>query len=361
MDIKSLILKELSKKSEIRVADIRGQTGFSRAYINRFFQALVREGKLVRLGKANQARYAKATRTNILRSKNGSLHFKRAFKNIGLLEDKVLVQIKLETGIFSGLADNISSILDYAFTEMLNNAIEHSRSKTITAEMRRDKQAIRFFINDCGIGIFKNIMKKKRLKSELEAIQDLLKGKQTTAPKAHTGEGIFFTSKAADIFVIKGSNKKVIFDNKISDIFIRDISPVSGTRVEFNISLNSGRGLANIFEEYSGGEFEFSKTKVLVALYKIDTDFISRSQARRIMSGLDRFKIIILDFKKVETVGQSFADEVFRVWKSNHPGIKIINQHVNENIEFMINRVLTADEVKRLYNLGRAAKRGVEI
>ena len=57
------------------------------------------------------------------------------------------------------------------------------------------------------------------------------------------------------------------------------------------------------------------------------------------MSGLDKFKTILLDFKNVETVGQGFADEVFRVWKSRHPGIEIIVKNANDNVQFMINHV----------------------
>lgn len=340
MDIRALILRTLAKKREVRVADICGETGFSRAYVNRFFQALVREGVLVRLGKANRTRYVAAAAANIARSRKELLHFKRVFKNAGLSEDRVLEQIKLETGIFLGLPDSVLGIADYAFTEMLNNAIEHSRSKTIAVEMNRDTQQIRFSVNDSGIGIFRNIMKKKRLANELEAIQDLLKGKQTTAPKAHSGEGIFFTSKAVDVFVIRGSHKKVIFDNSLDDIFIRDIPPIIGTKVECRILVNSRRNLTSIFKEYSGDEFEFSKTKVTVALYKLDTEFISRSQARRITSGLDSFRTIILDFKKVKTAGQAFADEIFRVWAKNHPRIRIESRNTNENIDFMINRAL---------------------
>jgi aspartokinase len=69
--------------------------------------------------------------------------------------------------------------------------------------------------------------------------------------------------------------------------------------------------------------------------------YISRSQARRIMSGLDKFKTVVLDFDRVKTVGQGFADEVFRVWQKHHLNIKIIPKNTNENINFMIKRVLS--------------------
>lgn len=341
MAIKTLILKMLTKRKTVKVADVVKATGFSRTYINRFFKELRDEGKIVLIGRANKARYVLAKKGAVAEAKRELLSVRRVLRNKNLSEDAVLDEIKRGTGVFLRLSKNMSSILDYGFTEMLNNAIEHSRSKKIEISMKRNSTDIHFDVVDHGVGIFRHIMEKKHLKSELEAIQDLLKGKQTTAPKKHTGEGIFFTSKVADILLIKSSNKKLIFNNVLGDIFIEDVKPAKGTKITFRIGLKSKRQLDKIFREYGEGSYEFSKTKVIVKLYKMDTDYISRSQARRVVSGLDKFKVIILDFKNVKTAGQAFADEIFRVWQGHHPTIKIIFQNANENISFMINRVLT--------------------
>ena len=69
------------------------------------------------------------------------------------------------------------------------------------------------------------------------------------------------------------------------------------------------------------------------------TIYISRSQARRILVGLEKFESIILDFTRVPTVGQAFADEIFRVFKNKYPKKKIIAINTNEAVKFMINRV----------------------
>ncbi len=132
-------------------------------------------------------------------------------------------------------------------------------------------------------------------------------------------------------------------DNLIKDIFVKDVKKSHiGTKIFFSINIDTNRQLSDIFKEYTGDSFEFARTKVSVKLYKMGSEYISRSQARRILSGLDKFKTVILDFKGVETVGQGFADEVFRVWKLNYPKINIIAQNANENISFMINRTLAA-------------------
>ena len=340
VDIEKLILKILKNKKQITAADIVRRTGFSRMYVNKFLRDLREKGKIVLMGKANQARYISADKYAVARAKKELTSFHKILRNKNLSEDVVLDQIKRNTGIFLDVPKNIFRIVDYAFSEMLNNAIEHSRSKIIEIKIKKDDSGVHFDVVDRGIGIFRHIMKKRSLKNELEAIQDLLKGKQTTAPRNHTGEGIFFTSKVADIFLIQSFNKKLTFNNILEDIFIDDVKPAKGTKVTFFIAIKSERKLDKIFREYSGNSFEFSKTMVVVKLYKMDTDYISRSQARRVLSGLESFKTITLDFKGVKTIGQGFADEVFRVWKSNHPHIEVISKNANDNIEFMVNRAL---------------------
>jgi len=338
MNIEDLILKELKKKKEIKVADIVKATGFSRAYISRIFKKLKDNKKIFQIGKANRAKYILVGKEGFDAAKKRISKSRKILKNKNLSESDVLEEIKKETGIFLDIFENVSVILDYAFTEILNNAIEHSKSEEIIVVMEKEPNRVVFKIIDFGIGIFKNVMKKRNLKNELEAIQDILKGKQTTAPKEHTGEGVFFTSKAADKLTIQSFSKKLIVDNNINDIFIEDTKPIKGTIVKFEIKTASKKGLNKIFREYSGEAFEFDKTEVVVDLYNIDNSYISRSQARRILSGLDKFKKIILDFKNIKTVGQSFADEVFRVWKSNHKDIEIVYKNANENIVFMIER-----------------------
>jgi len=165
-----------------------------------------------------------------------------------------------------------------------------------------------------------------------------LKGKQTTDPKRHTGEGIFFTSKASDKLIIQSFKKKLIIDNILDDIFIEDVKGAKGTIVKFEIETKTRKNLGKLFKKYSEKLFDFDKTEVTIELYIIDTSYISRSQARRVLSGLNKFKKIILDFKNVKTVGQAFADEVFRVWKNKHKDINIVYKNANKNIVFFIER-----------------------
>ena len=336
MDIKRIILNMISKKGQIRAADVVSRTGLSRAYVHRFLKKLADDGLIVLIGKANQAHYVMASDKGALPAR--PLRVRKIITNKGLAEDKVLGQIKKESSIFEGMAGNVSSIIDYALTEMLNNAIEHSSSEKIDLIVTKTAMDIRFTVADQGIGIFNNIRKKKRLPSTMAAIQDLLKGKETTAPERHSGEGIFFTSKIADCLTIKSFEKKVVFDNVGQDIYVRDIQASRGTKVDFVLGLKSKKTLSDLFNHYTDESFQFSKTGVKVKLYHQNIDYVSRSQARRILAGLEKFKTIELDFQDVETIGQAFADEIFRVWRSAHKDIKVIVINANENILLMIRR-----------------------
>jgi predicted transcriptional regulator/anti-sigma regulatory factor (Ser/Thr protein kinase) len=336
MELRTLILNTIKKQGQITTADIVGQTGLSRAYAQRFLKNLADEGAIVLMGKANQAHY-------IIPSKKGTsiekpLRVHRIMLNKDLAEDKVLRQIKEESAIFRDVAANISSIVDYAFTEMLNNAIEHSISEKIDVVIMKTVTDIRFTVTDQGVGIFNNIVKIKRLHTTIEAIQDLLKGKETTAPDAHSGEGIFFTSKIADLLTIKSFEKKLVFDNVGQDIYIKDVQSVKGTKVDFVLGLKSQKKLADLFNKYTDDSFQFSKTAVKIKLYHQDVDYVSRSQARRILAGLEKFKTIELDFKDIKTIGQAFADEVFRIWQSAHKDVKFVVKNANENVMLMIKR-----------------------
>jgi len=339
MDLRQIILNLVEKQGEARASEVIKKTGFSRTYVNRFFQQLRDEGLLLLIGKANKARYIHADNQRYREEMNKIKAKKYLLINKGLEEDDVLTQIKKQTGIFEKLESNVKEIVEYAFLEMVNNAIEHSHSNEIEIEIAKEGRICFFKVKDKGIGIFNNIKEKKNLPDDLSAIQELLKGKTTTLPNEHSGEGIFFTSKLADLFIIRSNTKKVIFSNIEEDLFIKDIKrAIKGTQIYFAIALKAETKLEKIFSQYADETYTFSKTKATIKIYKQKGANISRSQARRLVSGLHNFKNVELDFSEVETVGQAFADEVFRIWHTRYPQIDIVYTNANENIVFMIER-----------------------
>lgn len=342
MDLKKVILRLLEAKKRLKTKDVVTalKNGVSRQYVSRVLNSLAQEGRIVKVGQTTNTFYVLPGRQDEVLASLGN-KIKLRLSNIGLKEHEVLDEINRKLSFIVKAKENIGSIFDYAFSEMLNNAIEHSRSKFIEIEVMKDDGNLYFSINDFGIGVFKNVMKKKGLRSEIEAIQDLLKGKTTTEPQAHSGEGIFFTSKIADIFTLESFEHKLRIDNNIPDVFVEALNRKKrGTKVAFMISLSNKKHLSNIFKDYSADPDEpnFDKTTVLVKLYTMGTIYVSRSQARRVLAGLDKFRHIILDYDKVPTIGQAFADEIYRVFQNKQPNIKLETVNANESVQFMIDR-----------------------
>jgi len=340
MDLRKLILAHAEKQGTIRSAEIVSKAKLSRTYVHRALKALESEGKLVRMGKANTSRYVLAERRMLDAEKNSIKVFHRIYQRKKLEEHAVLHTIQRETGIFEGLRRIVREILEYAFTEILNNAIEHSRSKSVSVGMQRWNGNIAFVVVDHGIGIFRNIKRTLRLASEQEAIEELMKGKRTTAPKAHSGEGIFFTSKVGDIVDIESFGKRIKFNNLIDDIFLQTVKAMPGTSVTFSIQEHAIRKLRNVFKAYTNEDYEFDTTSITVDLFGQGNEYFSRSQARRIMSGMERFKKVILNLEGVRTVGQAFAHEVFQVWQAQHPQVAIQYRHASHDVDFMLKRAI---------------------
>ncbi len=349
MTNKQKILDLISKKGKITSSEIVKSIGVSRQYVNFVISELIAEKEVIKIGETRNAFYVSknyiAKYPDILPSV-----IKKTYKNQKLEEHKVLIEIEEKFPRIDKLPENIRSIFTFAFSEMFNNAIEHSESKTIHVEVAVRNDKISFVVEDSGIGVFRNIMKKRKLDSEIGAIQDLLKGKTTTMPKAHSGEGIFFTSKSADMFLLDSFGYQLLISEKGPAIKTVSVQK-RGTRVVFEIAIDSSLHLADVFKKYSSltknSDYGFDKTEIRVRLYTMGGVHISRSQARRILSGLDKFKIILLDFEDVPVIGQAFADEIYRVFRNNHPDIEIKEENMSEGVQFMVRRAKGEAKIKR--------------
>jgi hypothetical protein len=70
---------------------------------------------------------------------------------------------------------------------------------------------------------------------------------------------------------------------------------------------------------------------------------ISRSQAKRVLVRVELFRTVLFDFSRVSSIGQAFADEIFRVFARAHSGIELQFVHANAAIKHMISRVRSAE------------------
>lgn len=174
--------------------------------------------------------------------------------------------------------------------------------------------------------------------SMLEAAQRLTQGKFTTAPDEHTGEGIFFSSRAAHVFAVEADGIRLIVDNERGDWSLGEVPARQGTLIRFLVDPSRARSIADVFREFTDDEFRFDRTVTVVHLFEIGTRFVSRSEARRLASGLAEFDRVVLDFEGVTDIGRGFADELFRVWVGAHPGKDLESVNMSEPVAFMIER-----------------------
>jgi DNA-binding MarR family transcriptional regulator len=331
------IYKHILQHNSATGIEIANHLGISRQAVNKHLKMLIQKGDLKKSGNTKAAIYfIPGTKSD----KSAISKFKKVYDRKNLSEDTVFQEIKNYLNLSNHLRSNVFEVIQYAFTEMLNNAIDHSNSDRCLVQVVLNHYDIQIMIRDYGIGIFYSIYKKFKLKDEYEAVGELLKGKTTTMREKHSGEGIFFTSKALDTATFRSHKTNLIFKTKERDVLIEDQKFIVGTEVKLIISRNSRKILNKIFNQFASEEFEYSfqRTKVHIKLYS--HNLVSRSEARRMLAGLNKFKEIILNFNDVRKIGQGFADEIFRVFQNRYPDIVIKTENILPPIEQMINHVI---------------------
>jgi len=304
----------------------------SRQASHRYVQKLVSDGLVIAEGNTRDRKYEVKPITNY--STQLSLN--------GLEEDKIWRQNILP--LMQNVSPNVLQICHHGFTEMVNNAIDHSEGTKLKIQVNRTYTTIEFQVVDNGVGIFNKIQNKLNLDDPLHAILELSKGKLTTDPARHSGEGIFFTSRMFDTFSIFSGKLFYSYSERSGDWLIEDDEKsISGTKVVISISSNAKTTTQQVFDKFTGDDFGFTKTHVPVFLARYgDENLISRSQAKRLLTRFERFKEIVLDFDNVDSIGQAFADEIFRVFANQNPNVHLIPVNTNEQVQKMIAHVKNA-------------------
>lgn len=317
----------------------QGEKGFSEAVISNFnineatFYKYINElleEKIILKTARGQYQLVNETFQYHLTRKNGDLD------RDTIAYDKCLYQhVRLFTA-------NVEQIWAYTFSEMTNNVMDHSGAEHMDVIVEQNKLTTNVWLIDDGIGIFKKIKDYFQLGSIDDAVDELFKGKITTDAKNHSGEGIFFSSRMMDEFCIF-SDGRLFSHNKYNQDFLSSLKMPfqTGTAIMMKLSNHSRRTPKEVFSQYENTEGEFDRTEIKLRMI-FDSAPVSRSQAKRLCNGLDRFHIIVLDFEGIEWMGQGFADQIFRVFANEHPEITLSPVNMNEDIQKMYRHVTSA-------------------
>lgn len=246
-----------------------------------------------------------------------------------------------------GVRGNALAVANWVTTEMLNNVRDHSGSPEVEVLGLVSPKDFVIHIVDTGVGLFHRLAMGLGLAGPREAVIEVSKGKRTTDPEHHTGQGIFFSSKLCEWFCIEANGFAASFvsEDGANGATNERAKPLeflnpssAGTTIKFRVALDAQRTLRTVFDEYCPQpDINFSKTVIgLRLMVEADGSLISRSQGRRLMAGLEQFEDVTLDFGGVAEIGQGFADEVFRVWRNAHTAIRLRAVNANAEVSAML-------------------------
>jgi len=310
---------------------LASEFGLSRQVANGYLQTLIKDGLIDAQG---------STRARVYRLKT-LVETSQAYARQGLQED--IVFRRDFAPLLADLPEKVRDIWAYGVTEMVNNAIDHSGSTEVRVGLTRNALFTEVRVSDDGEGIFLKIQRALNLVDAREAILELAKGKLTTAPERHSGEGIFFTSRVMDAFDIHSGQLHFKHDRGKRDVLEERTSEMPGTRVTMRLENDSTRTMKSVFDEFADREeYTFDTTVVPVRLAQHEGEkLVSRSQAKRVAHRFERFKQVVLDFDGVAEIGQAFADELFRVFATAHPDVRLTPINTSEAVANMVRRAMS--------------------
>ncbi len=332
-NIRQFIVDNLSKHPKDIASYASDKLGITRQTAHKYLKEFISDGFVHGSGKTKGAQYE--------------------FVPVKHKFELPMDQVKSESDIWIGsiipilpeMAENVRSICAYGFQEMLNNVIDHASATKVIIEIKYTLYSIKFWVVDNGVGIFNKIQRDLKLATAQQSILELAKGKFTSDPVRHSGEGIYFTSRMYDDFAILSGTLRFFGHDKDDWIFDcpkRD--DIEGTSVFMEIIRNSTRTMESVFSQFTTEteDHDFRKTKIPLKLMQYEGEsLVSRSQAKRLMVRADKFIEVILDFEGIKFIGQAFADEIFRVFRNQHSDVNIIYVNASKEVEAMIKHVTT--------------------
>jgi anti-sigma regulatory factor (Ser/Thr protein kinase) len=293
-------------------------------------QRLVDEGALVPEGNTRNRTYKLSTREVLMKT----------YEIVNGLDENFVWRNDIHAAL-AHLPKNVLEMWEYSFTEMFNNAIDHSNGTSIAVTVCKTAINTQIWIKDNGVGIFAKIKAAMGLEDERHAILELVKGKLTTDSRHHSGEGIFFTSRMVSQFDVYSGN--VRFSHEVGKPWdwVLDYDHSPGTRISLQIDNQSPRTMKGTLAEFSvNDQYGFNRTVVPVRLAQYENDqLISRSQAKRLLARVELFADVQFDFARVESIGKPFADQIFRVFQNEHPNIHLHVIRANTAVLGVVNEV----------------------
>ena len=270
-------------------------------------------------------------------------------------------------------AKGVIEAFEWTTNEVMDNVLQHSQSGcgyvmcTVTQNAH-----ISFAVYDNGVGILRSFYGSGfRFKSPFDAITSAMKRGFTRDKKTNQGNGLWGMSQLIlnnrgilniiSSGAIVGYNSKAeLFKRELSTVKIGD-SHIPGTLVDFQFQCNNEVSLSEVF----GGDYK--EANLFVESLEDDQDRIhlvigdfsfgyttrdsgerARHYAINMATQSNEKQQIILDFKDINIISSSFADEfiaklichygllkfnsIFRIINVKEVNVPIINRAINQRI-----------------------------
>ena len=240
---------------------------------------------------------------------------------------------------FFTLPPTVQRMAQHAFTELLNNAVDHSGGTQVTVSLRQTPLQLQLLVSDDGCGLFERVAQSFAIADPQLAMLELSKGKLTSAPDRHSGRGLFFSARLADVFDIH-ANAAAFQRRSWEPRSWRSGRPAArqGTSIYLAIQLDTPRTLDAVLRAHSvEGDYHVDRTDVPLHLLGGEARTLaSRADARRVAARLGGFRRAELNFDGVDDIGHGFADELFRVFQRSHPGLELVPTGMNAGVHAMV-------------------------
>ena len=186
---------------------------------------------------------------------------------------------------YFALPDAVLRLARHAFTELVNNAAEHSGGSQVTVSMRQTPTNMQLLVSDDGCGLFARLGTSHHLETPALAMLELGKGRLTSQPSRHTGRGLYFTARVADVLDLH-ANDAAFQHRGWQPHHWQPVRPAArgGTSVFVAFSLDTARCLDAEMRAHSldGAGYGFERTRVALSLLgDAQQGLESRAQARR--------------------------------------------------------------------------------
>lgn len=315
-------------------AHLMQRLAIDRRRAGRLLRRLVDAQWLVREGTPRRPRYRPGALREVV----------RRYALAGLQEDQPW---RRDFAPCFALPAEVERMAQHAFTELVNNAVEHSGGTQLTVSMRQTPLQLQLLVSDDGCGLFAHIERHFAIDEPALAMLELAKGKLTSAPARHCGHGLHVTARLADVFDVHanaaGFQRRAWRPGEWHAArHPPALAARAGTSIYAAIALDTTRTLAAVLHAASldGATFAFETTRVPLGLLAAGGKLLaSRADARRASARLAHFRRAELDFGTIDAIGHGFADELLRVFAHAHPEVALVPVGAGPQVAQMLEAV----------------------